>query len=187
MQFDDEDGVPLEPFEAGPSKSRLKRDSHALQDLGEELMRLSVDQLSRLSLPDELAEAVRVGRSIKAHGGLLRQRKFIGKLLRQIDAEPIRVRLRFMKGEGEESTRLLHQCERWRDRLLAGGEGVVAEFMVDHPAADRQRLRQLVREARREQELEKPPKAARLLFRHLRETLVEGVANAAQATGDSGD
>ena len=158
----------------GPSKSSRKRASNALQDLGEELLALSADQLQQLELPESLYEAVRVGQSIKAHGGLLRQRKFIGKLLRQLDGEQIRAGLEDLRGASVEQVRLLHECERWRDRMLAEGDAAINEFMATHPKAERQKLRQWVRDALREREAEKPPRAARLLFRYLRETLEAG-------------
>lgn len=155
----------------GPSKSSRKRESSALQDLGEELMALPREQLERLSLPEALLEAVRLGQSITAHGGLQRQRKFIGKLLRQLDVEPIRAGLRALQGDSADLVRLQHQCERWRDRMLAEGDAVVNEFVGAYPQAERQKLRQWLRDARREREAGQPPKSARLMFRYLRDTL----------------
>jgi len=93
----------------GPSKSSRKRESNALQDLGEELMRLSRQQLEDLDLPENLLEAVRVGQSITAHGGLLRQRKYIGKILRSLDSGPIREGLSALRGETAALIRLQHQ------------------------------------------------------------------------------
>jgi ribosome-associated protein len=156
----------------GPSKSSRKRESNALQDLGEDLMALSRDQLTKLDLPEELFEAVRIGQAITAHGGLQRQRKFIGKLLRNIDVEPINTGLVALKGESAELVRLQHQCERWRDRMLLEGDGVVNEFIGQHPQAERQKLRQWVRDAKKEHEAARPPRAARLLFRYLRDLLL---------------
>lgn len=162
-----------EDYEAarGPSKSQLKRESQSLQELGEALLALSEVQLARLELPPELLEAVRIAQSITAHGGLRRQRKFIGKLLRQIDAEPIREGLAALKHQDAESVRLQHRCEDWRDRMLAEGDGAVDGFLAEHPQADRRKLRQLVRDGRKEREAAGPPRAARLLFRYLREVL----------------
>lgn len=169
MQIDDpedyyDDDLP-------PSKSQLKRDSSALQDLGEELLALAPQQLQRLDLPPELLDAVRQGQNITAHGGLKRQRKFIGKLLRHLDPEPIRLGLEALKNVGADQVRHLHICERWRDRMLAGGDAIVNEFIAAHPEADRQKLRQLVRDGQREREAGQPPRAARLLFRYLRDLL----------------
>lgn len=160
----------------GPSKSSRKRESNALQDLGEELMALSREQLIKLELPEELFEAIRIGQSITAHGGLQRQRKFIGKLLRNLDAEPIRAGLVALKGESADLVRLQHQCERWRDRMLVEGDGVVNEFIGQHPQAERQKLRQWVRDAKAEHEAGRPPRAARLLFRYLRDLLLAEAA-----------
>lgn len=154
-----------------PSKSQLKRDSAALQDLGQELLELSREQLERLDLPAELLEAVRLGQSITAHGGLRRQRKFIGKLLRGLDAEPIRLALAALKTVGADAVRLQHLCERWRDRMLVEGDSAVNDFVGEHPNADRRKLRQLVRDGQRERDAGQPPRAARLLFRYLRETM----------------
>jgi ribosome-associated protein len=155
------------------SKSQLKRESAALQDLGDELLKLSAEQLGRLDLPPELSEAVRLGRTITAHGGLRRQRKFIGKLLRGLDAEPIRAGLARIRNEGAAAARRLHQIERWRDLMLAEGDAAVNAFIAEHPEADRQKLRQLARDAHRERDAGAPPRAARALFRYLREVVGE--------------
>lgn len=153
-----------------------------MQDLGEELMALPREQLERLSLPEALLEAVRLGQSITAHGGLQRQRKFIGKLLRQLDAEPIRAGLRALQGDSADQVRLQHQCERWRDRMLTEGDTAVNEFVGEHPQAERQKLRQWLRDAWREREGGQPPRSARLLFRYVREILAP--AGAVSEDGD---
>ncbi|MFN5744846.1 MAG: ribosome biogenesis factor YjgA [Methylococcaceae bacterium] len=167
----------------GPSKSSLKRDSHAMQDLGEELMGLSSEKLRRLKLAPELLEAVLVGRSITAHGGLKRQRKFIGKLLRHTEIEPIQVKLLELKGQGVSLVRIQHQCERWRDRLLSEGDAAVNAFVGEHPEAERQKLRQLIREALAERESAKPPRAARVMFKYLKEMLAP-IADDSEADTD---
>ena len=68
-----------------PSKSQRKREATALQDLGEQLVKLTPAQLSRIPLPDELLAAVRLARSITQRGGHKRQLQYIGKLMRQLD------------------------------------------------------------------------------------------------------
>src|SRR5688572_20624329 len=90
MNADDED----ENIDAGPSKSLRKRQSHDLQELGEALIELPQGELDALPLPDVLRDAVMLARRITAHGGLSRQKQFIGKLMRKIDAEPIRAALK---------------------------------------------------------------------------------------------
>lgn len=156
----------------GPSKSSRKRESTALQDLGQELLELPAERLAALNLPEDLFEAVRVGQTISAHGGLKRQRKYIGKLLRNLDAQPIKDALAAIRGEGVDQARMLHQCERWRDTMLAEGDGSVNAFVGEFPDADRQKLRRLVRDARQEREQGRPPRSARLLFRYVKECLI---------------
>ena len=171
----DDEAVEEEIFNRrGPSKSSLKRKSTALRDLGQELMDLSSAQLRELGLPEELLEAVLTGQSIKAHGGLLRQKKFIGKLLRSMDAGPIEEGLAGIRGESVEQARILHQCEGWRDRMIESGDEVINHFMGQYPGAERQRLRQLVKGARAEAELEKPKKSARALFRYVKDVVILG-------------
>ena len=155
----------------GPSKTRLKKESHALQDLGQVLMDLSKDQLSRLDLPENLREAVLIGQGITAHGGLKRQRKYIGKILRDLDAAPIRAAIADLKGEGLAAVRLQHQCEQWRQQLLEQGDHAVNEFISQYPGAERQKLRQFIRDAIRDREAGKPPRAYRMMFKYLKEVL----------------
>lgn len=149
----------------GPSKSRRKRESSALQDLGAELMDLSVTQLQALEVPAALLEAVLTGKSIKAHGGLARQRKYIGKLLRSIDVAPIQKALVMLRGESAEQVRLHHAAESWRERMILEADVAVNAFMSLHPASDRQALRHFAKEAARERSSGLPPRAARALYR----------------------
>jgi len=157
------------PQSGRPSKSRLKRACHELEDLGQQLVELPTAQLAAVPMPELLAEAVQVARSISSFGALKRQRKFIAKLLREMDVEPIRQRLAALDRDSAESIHRHHRLERWRDQMLAAGEGVIDEFLRDYPRADRQKLRQLARDARKESAAGAPPRSARLLFRYLRE------------------
>lgn len=153
------------------SKSQLKRESQALQALGEELVKLPPQKLATLPLPDNLAEAIRMARTITAHGGYKRQLQYIGKLMRQIDAEPIEQAMQEIRESSVQATARLHRLEQWRDRLIEGGDTALAELLDENPGADRQHLRQLIRNAQKEKQLNKPPRAARELFRYLREIL----------------
>lgn len=151
-----------------PSKSQLKRESTALQDLGEALVALPADRLKRLDLPDNLRIAVNEARRITAHGALRRQYQYIGKVMRNIDPAPIRAQLEVFAGKSREHKAWLHGLERWRDRLLADGNAL-GELVAEHPDADIQQIRTLIRNALREREQSKPPRAFRELFRILRE------------------
>lgn len=151
-----------------PSKSAVKRAMNDLQALGAELVGLSVDQLKKIDLPDDLRDAVREAKRITQHEAHRRQLQYIGKLMRSIDPAPIREALDEIKGVSAAATARMHALERQRERFLAD-EKVIGEIAADHPGADLQHLRQLRRNALKEQELGKPPRAFRELFRVLRE------------------
>jgi ribosome-associated protein len=173
MTHADDEFAELEPHYAiRPNKSALKRDNAALEELGEELIALPKERLERLDLSPALLEAVKLAQTITAHhGAFKRQRKFIAKLLREADAALIRARLEQHTQQDARATWQLHVIERWRDRLLAGGDHELNALVAEHPDADRQKLRQLIRDARKEQQAEAPPRSARLLFKFLRELM----------------
>jgi len=150
-------------IEEGPSKSLRKRQSHDLQDLGEALIDLPQAELDALPLPDVLREAVMLARRITAHGGLSRQKQFIGKLMRKIDAEPIRIALEARQENERNAARQFQLIERWRARLIDEATAI-DEFVRSYPAAERDLLNRLAAQARHERESNRTPKAARELF-----------------------
>jgi len=158
----------------GPSKSELKRQVRALQDLGDELVALPPVELDALELPDDLRDAVIEGRRITAHGARVRQRLYIGKLLRRIDVEPIRAALARRADADRQRIRREHVIEQWRERLLADEPGAWTELGNLVAANELPPLRALVRQARAERDAARPPAAARQLFRRLRELLSGG-------------
>jgi len=144
----------------------------ALQKLGAQLVELNEQQLASMQLPEALLEAVLEARRLTRREAKRRQLQFIGRLMREIDAEPIRDRLEEWRGQGREHTAQLHTLERWRDELLAG-DPALERFLRAYPGADSQKLRTLIRNARREQSAALPPKSYRELFRVLREMTAE--------------
>lgn len=149
-----------------PSKTERKRQMHALQTLGVQLVELSRDQFARLDLPDELREAVDFAHRVKGHEARRRHMQYLGKLMRRADADAIRAALERVTGESRAAVSLMHQAEGWRDRLLDDDEALTA-FIAEHPGAETQWLRSAIRAARRERELQQPPKQARELYRRL--------------------
>src|SRR5574343_478876 len=139
---------------------------HALRDLGDELVELSVGRLKRMDLPENILAAVRDCQKITAHGARRRQIQYLGKLMRGVDEEPIRAGLALVRGESAAEVARLHRLERYRTRLLAD-ETVLTEIAATWPDADLQYLRQLRRNALKEQELNKPPKNFRAIFQAL--------------------
>ena len=165
MQHDDE-------FDDGPSKSELKRQSTDLQALGESLIELSQAELDALPLPENLRDAVELARRITAHGGLYRQKQYIGKLMRKIDAEPIRAAINARKDRERVAALRFRRIEHWRDRLIAEGPSAIAVLVEETRAQiDVPALTRLVQRAQAERRSEQTPKAARELFRELRDIL----------------
>lgn len=161
-----------------PSKTRLKKDMHALQAIGARLVDLSDAQFAAIALPEELREAVAHARRITKHEARRRQLQYIGKLMREIDAAPIREQLARWDGQSHEAARTLHDVERWRDRLIAD-DAALTELAARHRGLDVQALRTAIREARREAALpvttqERPRKHYREVFRLVRAALEGG-------------
>lgn len=150
------------------SKTKQKEAMHELRDLGAELVELSVGQLKRINLPEDIFAAVRECQKITAHGARRRQIQYLGKLMRGTDDAPIRAGLALLRGESAHETAKLHRLERLRERLLAD-ESVLSEIATASPGVDLQQLRTLRRNALKEHEANKPPKNYRAIFQFLKD------------------
>lgn len=157
--------------DAAPSKTRRKRDADALQSLGEELAALPPQVLDGLGLPDRLRQALADLGPIRAHEARRRQRQFIGRLMRDVDPEPLRAVIDARQQPSREATRLFRQVEDWRDRLVAEGDPARRAFAARYPASDVPALAAAVRAAQ-----EGRSGAARKLFR-LVKAIVEAESN----------
>jgi ribosome-associated protein len=155
----------------GPSKSQKKRESAALQKLGEELAGLDAEQLRKMEMPGELLGALLEAQEMRQHGARKRQFKFIGKLLRDLDPAGLQETLETLREKKADADLAFHRVERWRDRLIGEGDAALTELMQEYPEADARQLRQLIRNAQQEHLQNKPPKSSRQLFRLLRELL----------------
>ncbi|MGQ0750365.1 MAG: ribosome biogenesis factor YjgA [Betaproteobacteria bacterium] len=153
-----------------PSKTQQKKHMHALQEMGAELVGLNDAQLASIALPEPLREAVMAAKRMSRFEARRRQLQYIGKLMREVDPEPIRARLDGWKASSREQTARLHRIERWRERLTEDDEAL-SEFIAAHPRADARQLRALVRNTRRERLEGRPPKYYRALFHAVRDTL----------------
>lgn len=111
-----------------PSKSALKREVSALQELGEQLIALSASELASLSLDDKLEQAIRDAARIKSRGALRRQKQLVGKLMRDVDPEPVRAGLARLRADDVRAKRSFAQAERWRDRIVADGPPALDAF-----------------------------------------------------------
>lgn len=153
----------LEPL----SKTRKKQQMDALQELGEELAELPADSLKRIDIPEHLRDALQAAQRITAHGAKRRQLQYIGKLMRDIEPEPIRAALANLRGESAVEVARMHRLERLRTRLMED-EKTLAEIAETFPGADLQHLRALRRSAVKEHEGQKPPRSYRAIFQELK-------------------
>jgi ribosome-associated protein len=149
------------------SKTKRKQEMHELQALGVALVALSESQLQEMSLDDGLRQAVLEAKRITSHEARRRQMQYIGRLMRDADAEPIRAALAAVEGHSAQAAAHHRRLEAWRERLMHEDEALT-EFAAAHPGADVQALRTLLRNARKEAKEGKPPRAYRELFRFLK-------------------
>ncbi len=154
-----------------PSKTRQKQDSHALQDLGEALLALPQDRIEGLPLPESLRDAIREMHRTRSHEGRRRQMQFIGKLMRRIDAEPVRQAVAEMQLGRAQDSLALHQAEHWRAELIASDDAVT-RWIAEFPQTDVQHLRTLIRNARKDAALNperRSGRAYRELFQFIKQ------------------
>lgn len=160
----------LEQEEIPLSRTKKKEQVEALQELGIELTKYSKDKLAKLDLPTELLEAIKQAQKLTANGAVRRQYQYIGKLMRNVDADEIRIKLDYANGDSVKATQILHIAERWRDQLLED-DAALDNFIAAYSGFDIADLRSLVRSVRRERELQKNRNFTKL-FRLIR-TIVE--------------
>lgn len=168
------------------SKTQKKRDSEALQDLGEELAELSPERVKKIPMSERLLEALLEHHRLTKHEARRRQLQFIGRLMRDEDTAPIRAALDALEGHSRAENARLHRLEQLRSRLLED-ESVLTEIGNDHPGADLARLRQLRRNALKEYAENRPPRAFREIFRMLRELQEEGPPPGNEAFSNNSD
>jgi ribosome-associated protein len=155
------------------SKTKLKAEADAQQAIGKKLIDLSKDKLTKLNLPETLYEAVIESKRLTANGAIRRQLQYIGRLMRETDTAPIVEQLNRWEGKHNDENARFHALERWRDRLInesgTSQSNVLQEFVAVYPQTDIQQLRNLIRNAQKEQLANKPPKSSRELFKLLRD------------------
>ncbi|MFU2059924.1 ribosome biogenesis factor YjgA [Avibacterium volantium] len=154
------------------SKSEIKRDAEALKQLGEKLVNLTKTNLEKIPLEENILDAIALAQRLQKEAKR-RQLQYIGKLLRQVDAEPIQEALDKIENKHNHQQALLHKLELLRDELITKGDEALSNVLNDYPDADRQHLRNLIRAAQKEKAQNKPPKAYREIFQYLKELAIE--------------
>lgn len=154
------------------SKTQLKNQMNELQRLGESLVDLSPASLAKIPLDTELLDAVILAqRILRKKEGFRRQLQLIGKLMRHRDIEPIEQALLVSQVSHQKANQKFHKLEVLRDTLIAQGDSAIEDLLLQHDELERQKLRQLVRQANKQQAENKPPKASRELFKYLKEAI----------------
>jgi len=163
-----------EPFEYdGPSKSQRKRDMTALQKLGAQLIELPTSVLRSLELPERLTDAIIEMGNTRTHEGRRRQMQFIGKLMREVDPEPIQLLLDRRERPHRDEVNAMHLAERWRERLIAD-DRVIDEFVQATGCGELQALRTNIRAARVEHAAQRNGRQYRLLYQRIRAAMAPG-------------
>ena len=151
------------------SKSQRKRDCEAQQKISDRLLKLPIDQLAQIDLPDELEQALMEAHRIRSNSALKRQRQYLGKIMRNVDSAKIKNQLDAVIHKNDTNTARFKKLERWRDRLIENDKEVLGEIIRELPDLDRHHVHNLVRQAAKEASADKPPTASRKLFKYLRE------------------
>lgn len=160
---------PFDDEEEYKSKTEIKREMHELRDLGKALIELPEKELATIPVPDNILEQIAIAKKITHNSGKKRQMQYIGKLLRSIDTDEIQAAYEDLQTGRKKLARDFQKLEVLRDQLIDQGDNAIQPVLEQYPNADRQILRQLVRQASKEKQAEKPPAAARKLFKYLRE------------------
>ncbi len=166
-----------------PSRTRQREDALEIRSLAEQLVALTPARLAKLPIPEGLLPHIHETRRITSHIAHKRQLQYLAKQMRREEEETLQA-IRDALDEGGDAARreaaALHRTEQWRERLLAEGDAALGELLAEYPAADRQHLRQLVRNAGEERARNKPPHAFRELFRELRELMATATSSGAE-------
>jgi len=160
--------VTRNPEQDEKSRSQVKREFRQLKELGIELAALSQGQLRDMPLSERMRDALLAAKTM-TRTALQRQYRYIASLMVDEDAAALRAALAGELQPHVEEVAALHEAEHWRDELLSADDSRVAAFVERYPDCDRTHLRQLVRNAKKERSLDKPPKSARQLFRYIRQ------------------
>ena len=151
------------------SKSQIKREMTALQDLGKKLIDLKANQLAKMPISDELLRAVKESKNITQREAVRRHLQFIGKLMRDQDSGAIQYALDEFDSSSQRFTQTIHELEVWRSRLVEGPSSVVTEYIEEYPNTEVQYIRQLIRNAAKDLKNDKNTGAGKKLFQYLRE------------------
>ncbi len=156
-----------EPYKERPNKTQLKREMKVLHNLGRELVDLAQSKLDQITLSEKMRDSVEAAKKMKK-SALQRQLRYITSVMQEEEVDTIQLQLKQLALPQQQANETFHKLEKWRDQLIAGDNNLI-EQLVNEINADRQRLRQIIRNANKETQQNKPPKSSRILFQYLKE------------------
>lgn len=151
------------------SKTQRKHECDVMQELGEKMITLNKEELSKINMDDELRRAIEEAQRMKSNGALKRQKQYIAKVIRNLDDDTLEPQLNRILHKHDIHNAEFKRMEKWRDTILENGDQGINSFIEEYPVADRHHLRQLVRNAKKEKLNNKPPAAYRQIFKYIRE------------------
>ncbi len=169
-EYDDE----VEYYAVRPNKTQIKKDIAVLFALGETMSKLSIAHLDSLDLPENIRKAIGEVADMPPTGARKRLLKYIAGQLHKIDVTPYQEKLHRIQSKSAHAVREHHVLEHWRNRLIHEGNDALTELFDEQPDTDLQRIRQLLRNIKKETDTGKPPKSSRLLYRYLKSLLLSG-------------
>lgn len=172
--YDEEEDEDVEYYAIRPNKTRIKKEIAEIFTMVEEICALSASQIAEFEFPDNVEQAVLAAGKMAHNSARKRQLKYITAQVRALDTADVAEKLARLKNQSAHAVREHHQAERLRDQLLADtGNSQLTKLMTEFPQADSQHVRQLQRNAQKEAAEAKPPRAARLLYKYLKELVSE--------------
>lgn len=165
------DDNPTNPDDEYKSKTQVKQEMADLRKLGEDILQLPEPIYQTLALNDEIDEAIKTAKKISSFIAKKRQVQFIGKLLRKVDTTVIEQKINSYKQGRKNIAKQFQQVEAIRDKLLLGNTEQLTQFFSQYPQCDKQQIKQLIRNAQKEQKLAKPPTNKRKLFQVIQSTI----------------
>ena len=169
-QLDNINPLTGEAYKERPNKTQLKREMKALHDLGRELVEMPMSKFEKVSLSERMIDAMMLAKKVKK-AALQRQLRFIASIMSEEDVKTIQLEIKQLALPQEQEVEAFHKVEQWRDKLIEGDNDLMNELVSQFENTDRQYLRQLIRNANKEAQNNKPPKSSRLLFKVLKELM----------------
>src|SRR3990167_10991049 len=96
------------------SRTHRKNEMLALQKLGQTLTEMTESQLDKIPISDDMKVIIRTYRTLKTNESKRRHMQYIGKKMRQVDAEAVKKALENLQMDNAMQVNQFHDVEVWR-------------------------------------------------------------------------